>query len=210
MFKGISRYNIGMEALATVSDTLLGASGLLKELPIINAAVVIYKTANNFINKHNLNKLNSFISSFNNGVLGNAELEAHIKSVLENKDVLNQEMEYVLVILERQLEYDKSAILAKFYLEYLKGKISWNEFVEYSAILERLILSDASALWQCNNSDGIRYEDTEDIASVFRLLALGLVYMPAKDTYGALGRKEGYFDFKPTIAGRKFSEILNL
>ena len=210
MFKGISRYNIGMEALATVSDTLLGASGLLKELPIINAAVVIYKTANNFINKHNLNKLNSFISSFNNGVLGNAELEAHIKSVLENKDVLNQEMEYVLVILERQLEYDKSAILAKFYLEYLKGKISWNEFVEYSAILERLILSDASALWQCNNSDGIRYEDTEDIASVFRLLALGLVYMPAKNTWGDVGRDDKYKDFKPTIVGRKFIEIMNL
>ena len=77
-------------------------------------------------------------------------------------------------------------------------------------ILERLILSDASALWQCNNSDGIRYEDSEDIASVFRLLALGLVYMPAKNTWGDVGRDDKYKDFKPTIVGRKFIEIMNL
>ena len=210
MLKGISRYEIGMESIATISDALLEASGLLKGLPIINTAVAFYTATNNFINKHNLNKLYGFINSFNNDLVNNAELEAHIKSLHKNKDVLNQEMEYVLVILERQLEYDKSSILAKFYLQYLKGEISWTEFVEYSAILERLILSDASALWQCNNSDGIRYEDTEDISSIFRLLALGLVYMGGFNTHGALARADGYVDFKPTISGRKFSEILNL
>ena len=210
MFKGVCRYDTGIESIAQMIDTVMNCLGVFKEVPIINTAIAAYKETQNLINKHNLIKLKNFIDSLNDGLVADEELKTHIQGLLVQKEVLNQEMEYVLVVLERQLEYNKSSILAKFYLKYLKGEISWTEFVEYSAILERLILSDASALWQCNNSDGIRYEDSEDIASVFRLLALGLVYMPAKNTWGDVGRDDKYKDFKPTIVGRKFIEIMNL
>lgn len=209
MFKPISRYNIGMDSMANISDALVEASSMFKLFPIFSTAVSVYNASKNFIDKYNLNKLKSFLISLNDGLVKDDELNAYIQSLAVDKEMLNQETEYLLVLLERQLEYDKSAILAKFYLEYLKGKISWNEFLEYSAILERIILSDTSMLWVCNNSDGIRYEDTEDMASIFRLLALGLLYMPVKNTWGEVGRDETYKDFKPTITGRKFIEILN-
>ena len=210
MFKGVSRYNKGMDSIANISDTLIEVSGLFKIFPVFSTAVSVYNASKNFIDKHNLNKLKSFLISLNDEMINDDELKAYIQSLVVDKEMLNQETEYLLVLLERQLEYDKSSILAKFYIEYLKKGISWDDFVEYSAILERLILSDVSTLWLCNNTDGIRYEDTEDVASVFRLLALGLVYMPAKDTWNEVGRGDGYMDFKPTIAGRKFSKILNL
>ena len=135
-----------MDSIANISDTFLEATGIFEIFPVFSTAVSIYKASKNFINKHNLNKLKNFLNSLNDGRIKDDELNAYIQSLAVDKEMLNQETEYLLVLLERQLEYDKSSILAKFYIEYLKKGISWEKFVEYSGILERIITSDFEVL----------------------------------------------------------------
>ena len=143
MFKGINRYNdIGIECSANISDVILEVSGLFNIFPIFSTALSVYNASKNFIDKHNLNKLKNFLNNLNDGMVKDDELNAYVQSLAVNKEMLNQETEYLLVLLERQLEYDKSSLLAKFYIKYLKKEITWDKFVEYSGILERVIISD--------------------------------------------------------------------
>ena len=66
--------------------------------------------------------------------------ESKRKQLLEklNSDTRKskQEIEYILVVLDSYLEYEKPKMLAKLYMAYLEQRIDWTQFSMYAALLK--------------------------------------------------------------------------
>ena len=92
MFKGVCKYDTGIESIAQMIDTVMNCLGIFKELPIINTAISAYKETQNLINKHNLIKLKNFIDSLNDGLVADEELKTELikPETLNNIDLLTK------------------------------------------------------------------------------------------------------------------------
>ena len=95
--------------------------GLLKDFPIAATIVALYKIGNSFKERHNLKKLYIFINEINKGIVSEEKLFQYKQKFEVNEKFRNQEIEYLLVLLDRYVNYDKPQMLAKIYLAYLDG-----------------------------------------------------------------------------------------
>ena len=82
-------------------------------------------------------------------------------------------MEYILILIDRYIGFDKPPMLAKLYLAYLNGEIIWEEFTMYAEVIDRFLLLDCRTLI----SDVTTFHTMRDSGSdvILRLVALGLL-----------------------------------
>lgn len=153
-------------------DTIL-EDGILKEVPILSTAISIYKIGSSIAERHHLKKLVVFLDAINNGIVDESKRMEYRQKFEENKKFRNKELEYILVLIERYISYDKPQMLAKLFLAYLDNKITWMEFAKYAEIIDRLFQGDVQYL----NNRVLALVGSDDVAvdSVLRLLAVGLV-----------------------------------
>ena len=59
--------------------------------------------------------------------------------------------EYILVLIDRYVSYDKPKMLAKLYMAYFDGEIVWEEMIMYAEIIDRFILLDYNTLISDSN-----------------------------------------------------------
>lgn len=148
-------------------------NGVLKDIPFISTAVSIYKIGNSIKERHNIKKLIEFLNAINNGILDENKRLEYQEKFKNNEKFRNQEIEYLLILIDRYISYDKPRILAKLYLAYLDGNINRNEFQKYSAIIDSLLPEDIYAL---NTLDFTNMtQDDKDIDSALRLSSVGLI-----------------------------------
>ena len=152
--------------------------GVLKDIPIISTAISIYKIGHNIHERMYLKKLASFVSSLNNAVVDEKAREHYKKRIESNSITSNKELEYILIIIDRYLHIDKARALANFYLAYLDGLISWNDFAKCSEVLDRMLPGDYEELKKQNWID---VEDRMASDSLLRLVSLGIVYFSSKE-----------------------------
>ena len=113
---------------------------------------------------------------------------------------------YILVVLDNYLEYEKSQMLAKLYIAYLEGTITWAEFAEYASMVKQLIPGDLKLLEERH-----MVRKQSQCAELLRLLSLGLMYQqdsplfPDGD-YTVI--KNELASFTITEFGDKFIEIV--
>ena len=159
--------------LAEVGLDAILEEGVLKEVPILATAISIYKIGSSIAERHHLKQLVVFLNEINNGIVDESERIEYQQKFEENKKFRNQELEYIMVLLERYISYDKPQMLAKLFLAYLNNKITWIEFAKYAEIIDRLFYGDVQYL----NNRVLALVDSDDVAidSVLRLLAVGLV-----------------------------------
>ena len=157
---------LGLDAL--VED------GLLKDIPVVSTAVAVYKIGKSIHERHHIAKLVSFLNAINKGIADEEKRQDYREKFATNEKFRNQELEYVLILTDRYIGFDKPQMLAKLYLAYLDGEIIWEEFTMYAEVIDRFLLLDCRTL----TSDAERFIVPRGIVggeSILRLVALGLM-----------------------------------
>ena len=146
--------------------------GILKEVPILATAVSLYKIGNSLKERHYIKKLASFIALLNSGITNEKEREYYKSKVKDNPAVRDKELEYILILIDRYIHFDKAKKLAKLYLDYLDESIDWETFSKASEVLDRLLPGDFQELKKCFWND---LDDSNVSDALLRLVSLGLV-----------------------------------
>lgn len=133
----------------------------------------LYNISSKVHEKHNFYKLKAFISSINSGINDPEELEERRKKFLSNANFRKQELEYILILVERYVGFEKPQMLAKLYLAYLDKITIWEEFTTYAEIIDRFLLFDYRTLIS-ESTDFLTYRNA-GAESILRLVALGLM-----------------------------------
>lgn len=173
------RDSISEEASSTLSDIAevgldsILDDGLFKDIPLISTALSLYRIGRSVKERHYVKKLAQFISSLNNGVV-DADSRDYYKQKLEggNKQ-RNHELEYIMILIDLYISYDKPDMLAKLYLAYLREDILWQEFAMYAEAIDRFLPGDCSLL--CSDADKFISRRNLGVEAILRLISLGLL-----------------------------------
>lgn len=156
---------LGLDAL--VED------GLLRDIPLVSTAVTVYRIGKSIHERHHVAKLISFLNEINKGVADEEKRKNYQKKFANNENFRNKELEYILVLIDRYISFDKPTMLAKLYLAYLDDKIIWPEFTMYAEVIDRFLLLDAGKLISANRETIVHRNIGGEY--VLRLVALGLM-----------------------------------
>ena len=151
-------------------DSILN-DGLLKDIPVISTVFSIYKIGESIKERQYIKKLAQFVCALNNGVASDDDRE-YYKQKLDSEQ-RNEELEYIMVLIDRYISYDKPNMLAKLYLAYLHEDIVWQEFAMYAEVIDRFLPGDCSLL--CANTDKCTSRKNLGVEAVLRLISLGLM-----------------------------------
>lgn len=151
----------------------LTEDGLFKELPFVSSVVTVYRIGKSLRERHHVAKLISFLNEINKGIADEEKRQQYREKFTSNENFRNQELEYLLVLIDRYISFDKPQMLAKLYLAYLDGTIIWEEFTMYAEIIDRFLLFDKRNLIS-EASRTIVYKNI-GCDSILRLVSLGLM-----------------------------------
>lgn len=152
-------------------DSILD-NGLLKDIPIFSTVIGVYKIGHTVKERHYIKKLAEFIQALNDGVAEDSQVKKFRDKILQNQKRSIEELEYILIIVDRYIGHGKPTIIAKLYLSYLDGALSWEEFSMYSEMTDHLFMSDLVFLRKEGNQ--IIPEESSDVA--LRLTSMGLLF----------------------------------
>ena len=155
---------LGLDALAE--------EGLFKDIPIVSTAAAVYRIGKSIREKHHVAKLISFLNEINNGIVDGEKREVYREKFSTNEKFRNQELEYILILTDRYIGFDKPQMLAKLYLAYLDEIINWMTFIKYAECIDRFLPGDQLVL-DSTEIEKAQYNDNYDAVS--RLEALGLI-----------------------------------
>lgn len=65
-----------------------------------------------------------------------------ISHFTQDEKTQEQELDYVIQVLDRYLEEDKSSLLALVYIEFIKGNIDLPLFKTYAEVINRFLSGD--------------------------------------------------------------------
>lgn len=156
---------LGLDAL--VED------GLFKDVPVISTITAVYRIGKSIRERHHIAKLISFLNEINKGIANEEKREQYREKFTSNEKFRNQELEYILILTDRYIGFDKPQMLAKLYLAYLDGKIIWEEFIMYAEVIDRFLLLDCRTLVSEATTFHTLRDGSADI--ILRLVALGLM-----------------------------------
>ena len=190
-------------------DSLLD-DGLTKDIPFLSTITSIYKIGSTIHERHHLKKLAIFLNEINRGVADEEKRQSYRRKFVTQKEYRSSELEYVTIVLDHYIGFDKAGMLAKLYIAYLDESIDWIEFKKYGEVIDRFLPGDASVLIRADND--FLPADSGTIDSILRLLSMGVVSQNVglevtDDGNGnvALASAEGY---KFTTFGIKLKSII--
>lgn len=146
--------------------------GAFKDFPVLSSVSAVYRLGKSFSEFAHIKKLISFINALNKGCTDEEKRSDYIDKLKANEKFRNQELEYILVLIERYIGTTKPEMLGRIYLAYLDGKISWEEFTMYAEVIDRFFPSDYRILKICDNVVITRNIGSEPL---LRLMSQGLV-----------------------------------
>ena len=162
--------------LADIAEVGLDAildDGLFKDVPMISTALSIYKIGQSVKERYYVKKLARFIWAMNSKVV-DEDARQYYKRKLEGDDKQrNRELEYIMILLDRYISYDKPDMLAKLYLAYLRHEILWQEFAMYAEVIDRFLPGDCAVL--CSAAKKFISRRNLGVEAILRLVSLGLL-----------------------------------
>lgn len=130
------------EAVEFTLDACVGEDGILKEIPFVGTALKLCNMTSKVQEKHSFYKLKTFIKAINTGTGKPGELEERREKFLSNAKFRKQELEYLLILIERYVGFVKPEMLGKLYVAYIDGIIDWNELTMYAEVIDRFLPGD--------------------------------------------------------------------
>lgn len=210
----------GVSEIAEVGLDSIMNDGILKEIPFFSTAITVYKIGHSIKDRNNIKKMAVFFNEINKGIVSEEKRIGYQEKIRQNEKFRNQEIEYLLVLIDRYVGYDKPKMLAKLFMVYLEDTITWCEMAMYSEVIDRFILSDFDTL-MASSGEVVIHENIGN-ESILRLIALGLMVettnnSPFKEhaggnigiTWEALTQSQsGDRTYKRTEFGEKLASIL--
>ena len=205
------------ETIANIAELGLDSildDGLLKDIPLLSTAIAVFKFGSKIKLAHEVKKLAIFISSLNNNIVDKDNIRKYKERKMTGHKEIKRELEYLLVVLEKYLEYEKPDLLAKLYIAYLDNIIDWNTFSAYSIVVNQIFLQDIKVLLQFKGKAGLRKADVSDISIILRLSSLGLVeVVNGQSVFSTRSRTGVSFnvyehDYKSTEFGNGFINVI--
>lgn len=199
------------EAVEFTLDACSGEDSILKEVPFVGTAIKLYNIGSKVYDKHNFYKLKAFIEAVNTGTGKPGELEERREKFLTNTKFRKQELEYLLILIERYVGFAKPNMLGKLYVAYIDGIINWNELTMYAEIVDRFLPGDWELLDEYRLS--LFTPESVDIDRVQRLISMGLVTetMRKANLFDSSSNSVGSFDIEGyglTRFGSKLADII--
>ena len=183
---------------------------VLKEIPLLSTVAGIYKIGHTIKERHTIKQSALFVTELNNGCVDKNKKNRILEKLNGNQQQSKQEIEYILVVLDSYLEYEKPKMLAKLYMAYLEQRIGWTEFLMYAAILRTLLPQDVRILQSHDFNAGALICMQMDSASWLRLLSAGFVYEQGVMRFNDDISKNHDLDVPYSITkfGQKFIDIV--
>lgn len=194
--------------LAEISEATLDSittDGFITNIPLISTVVSLYKIGNSIRERAFLKNLVAFIEELNRGIINEEERQLHIQKYCEDRKKREHELEYIILLIERQLEYTKSSLLAKFYLCYLNERISWDSFCVYAGIIDKVLMADINCVKEIYQNELITSNDIDATGedSIMRISSLGIL----RANLGLAYTNNVKFEYFVTERGKEFGKI---
>lgn len=174
---------------------------LLEEIPFVSYAVSFLKIVDFARNRWLLRKMAIFIQSVNLNQISEKERQKALEHFEQDEEKQKEELEYLILILDKYLEEDKSVLLARVYVEFIKGNISSIQLKIFAEIIGRFLPGDFETLEE-GEKDFKTYQDIS--ASVLRISSLGLMQKISRFITDAAqikdAHQEGTIDFQSATA----------
>ena len=149
--------------------------GLLQGVPFISTVVSLFRIGRSIHERHQIKKLASFVDEIRRKTVEADKLEEYRQEFLSDEKKRNSELEYIMIIVDRYVSYEKPRLLAALYLAYLDGNIEWTEFTTYAEVVDRLLPTDIALLRDFRGPARIRPGSMHaDI--LMRLSSSGILY----------------------------------
>lgn len=177
--------------------------GVLKDIPIVSTIVSGLKIAKNINDRNLLKQTLTFIKEFNSGNINKDNYIAYKSTIENNYQKCEEELGRILILLNNFIDKEKSIILAKLFKSYINKEIIWNEFCEYSEIINRIFIQDIYILIKIYNKE-IDYNGIDERFRLERLIAVGLIYVDSEGTI----HSGQYDDNSLNDYSKKFIEII--
>lgn len=158
--------------LAEVGLDTIMEEGVLKDIPIISTAIGLYKIGSSLLERYNLKKLIVFLNGINKDTVDEEKRNQYRHKFKNDENFQNREIEFLLVLINRYIGYEKPKMLAKLYLAYLDNKIEWNSVVAFSTIIDMLLPEDIDFL--LTESPHVTHYNKIN-CSILRLVSVGLL-----------------------------------
>lgn len=193
-----------IESLGEVGLDMILEEGVLKEVPLLSTVVSVYKIGNTIRERHHVKKLLSFLNEVSSGIVDEDERKRHYDALLADKKRFSEEIEYVLLVVDRYINEEKSVMLGRAYLSYLRGRIKWHFFMLYAEMIDRLLPGDYRTLLRTT----VTYvPESHYDEKYLRLVALGLMGEQLV-FHGDLGNVSSATKFERTRAGDELVDII--
>lgn len=183
--------------------------GILEEMPVVKSIVAVLKIEKNVHDRNLLRQTLTFIKEFNSGNISKDKLVEYKSTIENNPKKCEEELGRVLILLNNYIDTEKSIMLARLYRAYINKIINWNEFCEYSEIINRIFIQDLKILKKIYI--GVIVDDKgANKFRIERLYSTGLIGWNPKVMF-SFGEQE-ITENKVNIncIGRKFAEIVFL
>lgn len=194
-------------------DSLMN-EGILKEIPIVNTIVGVLKIGKNVHDRNLLKQTLTFINEFNNNKISHDKLKQYKITIENNPKRCEEELGRILLLLNNFIDKEKSIMLAQIFKAYIEKIINWNEFCEYSEIINRLFIQDINLLNMIYDGRVTDTTNRGDLYRVERLNSLGIIGISFKSTRITTingvqqeNRQDSYLSMNSN--GRKFMNIIN-
>ena len=151
---------------------LISDDEFTQSIPFVSDVMAVYHIGKTIREKHHLKKLLSFIQEIEAGTIDKEKQKIYITGWHASRETREEELEYLIVIIDRFLHKDMARMLARVYLAYLENQIDWEDVLRFSAVIDRLLPGDYEAL-QLGDREDVETMYVED--TVLRLVGLGLM-----------------------------------
>ena len=134
---------VAIDTSEIVLDSLLD-DGILKDIPVFGWAVKAFKAQRSIRDGLFLKKVALFAQGAQN--VSDEKREEFRKRIEDDKQHCKRVGESLLLFLERHERLEKSLLLGKLFAAHLNNEISYQNFSQLAAALDRAILEDLQAL----------------------------------------------------------------
>nr|DAM07030.1 MAG TPA: hypothetical protein [Caudoviricetes sp.] len=160
--------------LIEIPFDLMIENPIVQSIPIVRTVAGVIKFGINVRERYLLKKTLVFLSTMNNSNMTQDEIERYKNELLTSPEKLEKELGRAVLLLDRQIDIEKSKMLGNFYIHFIKGNINWDKFCELSSILDSILIQDIKRLDEVIDKDNISKQFKGNIEEQ-RLASYGLL-----------------------------------